>query len=72
MPDRKNQNHILKLLKAIKGYVARAPAGDHQFSQAMFDGPTDQWMADQHFNRFLNQPNRLRRRAWICCNQEVG
>lgn len=63
MPDRKNQDGIVSLLEAVKSDVTRAAARYHQFSQAMLDWATDQWMSDQQIDRFLDQSNRLRCRA---------
>lgn len=72
MPDRKNQNGIVTLLEAVKGDVTGAASRYHQFSQAMLDGPTDQWMTDQQIDRFRDQSNRLRCRAWVRLSQEIG
>ena len=72
MPDRKNQDGIVSLLEAVKSDVTRAAARYHQFSQAMLDGATDQWMSDQQIDRFLDQSNRLRCRAWVRLGQEIG
>ncbi len=66
MPDRKNQDGILIFLKAIKGNIARAASGYYQLSQSMLDRPTDQWMTNQQFNRFLDQSKRL------CCHTRIG
>jgi hypothetical protein len=51
MPDRKNQDGILIFLKAVKGYVTRAASRYHQLSQAILDGPTDQWIEVAGQNR---------------------
>ena len=72
MPDRKNQDGILILLKAVKSDIARAAARYHQFPQAILDGASDQWMTDKQIDRFLDQSNRLCSRTWIRLDQEIG
>ncbi len=71
MPDRKNQDGILSLLKAVKGYIPRAASRYHQFPKAMLDRPADQRMTDQQIDRFLDQSKRLRCRPCIRLDQEV-
>lgn len=72
MPDRKNQDRVLPLLKTVERHVTGASAGYHQFPQCVLHRATDQWVTTQQCHRFLDQPNRLSGKRRIDPSQEVG
>lgn len=72
MTERKNQDSILLILKAIQSDVTGESARYHQLSERIFRWAADQRMTNQQFNGFLDQTNRLCCRCGIGFNQEVG
>jgi len=67
-----DRNGPLFFFEAVEGHVTRVAARDDQFPQLRLDGTSDQGMALQYGDGFLDQSYRFRSRNRIALGEEIG
>lgn len=72
MANRKNEDGVVPLVKAVQRQVARLAKRNHQFAQPMFGGTTNKWVASQQLDGLGDQINCFRCRLGIDSDQEIG